>query len=87
MLVWAATHQPRLFRSPVLEALKLISLSSLQDTLISLSTAFILGTLIGLEREYRQRTAGLATATVVPILALDAGPLENGSVRFDIFRA
>lgn len=52
-----------------MEALKLISLSSLQDTLISLSTAFILGTLIGLEREYRQRTAGLRTNVLVAVAA------------------
>src|SRR4051812_50032309 len=31
------------------------------DTLVSLFTAFVLGTLIGAERQYRQRTAGLRT--------------------------
>ena len=30
------------------------------DTLISLAVAFVLGTLIGAERQYRQRTAGPA---------------------------
>jgi hypothetical protein len=30
------------------------------DTLVSLLTAFVLNTLIGAERQYRQRTAGLA---------------------------
>ena len=29
------------------------------DTLVSLATAFVFGTLIGAERQYRQRTAGL----------------------------
>jgi len=29
------------------------------DTLVSLTTAFVLGTLIGAERQYRLRTAGL----------------------------
>lgn len=29
------------------------------DTLVSLFTAFVLGTLIGAERQFRQRSAGL----------------------------
>src|SRR3954454_278337 len=37
------------------------------DTLISLTTAFILGTLIGAERQYRQRTAGLRTNVLVAV--------------------
>jgi putative Mg2+ transporter-C (MgtC) family protein len=39
------------------------------DTLISLLTAFILGTLIGAERQYRQRTAGLRTNVLVALAA------------------
>ena len=35
------------------------------DTLLSLATAFVLGTLIGAERQYRQRTAGLRTNVLV----------------------
>ena len=35
------------------------------DTLVSLFTAFVLGTLIGAERQYRQRTAGLRTSGIV----------------------
>src|SRR5262249_20833059 len=35
------------------------------DTLVSLATAFVLGTLIGAERQYRQRTAGLRTNVLV----------------------
>jgi putative Mg2+ transporter-C (MgtC) family protein len=39
------------------------------DTLVSLLTAFLLGTLIGAERQYRQRTAGLRTNVLVAIAA------------------
>ncbi|MFS2116942.1 MgtC/SapB family protein, partial [Herbaspirillum frisingense] len=44
-----------------------INLASLLDTLISLTAAFILGGLIGLERQYRQRTAGLRTNVLVAL--------------------
>jgi putative Mg2+ transporter-C (MgtC) family protein len=37
------------------------------DTLMSLTTAFVLGTLIGAERQYRQRTAGLRTNVLVAV--------------------
>ena len=37
------------------------------DTLLSLTTAFVLGTLIGAERQYRQRTAGLRTNVLVAV--------------------
>lgn len=37
------------------------------DTLVSLTTAFILGTLIGAERQYRLRTAGLRTNVLVAV--------------------
>jgi putative Mg2+ transporter-C (MgtC) family protein len=37
------------------------------DTLISLTTAFALGAMIGLERQYRQRTAGLRTNVLVAV--------------------
>lgn len=52
-----------------MEALRLFNIGSLQDTCLSLSSAFILGTLIGLEREYRQRTAGLRTHVLVAVAA------------------
>ena len=42
-----------------LQFLQNTNLSNIFDTLISLSVAFILGALIGFERQYRQRTAGL----------------------------
>ena len=37
------------------------------DTLVSLVTAFVFGTLIGAERQYRQRTAGLRTNVLVAV--------------------
>jgi putative Mg2+ transporter-C (MgtC) family protein len=37
------------------------------DTLVSLTTAFVLGTVIGAERQYRQRTAGLRTNVLVAV--------------------
>jgi putative Mg2+ transporter-C (MgtC) family protein len=37
------------------------------DTLISLSAAFVLGTLIGAERQYRLRSAGLRTNVLVAV--------------------
>jgi putative Mg2+ transporter-C (MgtC) family protein len=57
------------------------------DTLISLLTAFVLGTLIGAERQYRQRTAGLRTNVLVALAAaafVDLGMHvggDDGAVR------
>ncbi len=39
------------------------------DTLVSLTTAFVLGTLIGAERQYRLRNAGLRTNVLVAVAA------------------
>lgn len=50
-----------------MEAFHNINPASLLDTLLSLSAAFILGGLIGLERQYRQRTAGLRTNVLVAV--------------------
>jgi uncharacterized membrane protein YhiD involved in acid resistance len=50
-----------------MEAIQNINLTSLLDTLISLATAFVLGGLIGFERQYRQRTAGLRTNVLVAV--------------------
>ena len=50
-----------------MEAIQNINLTSLLDTLISLTTAFVLGGLIGFERQYRQRTAGLRTNVLVAV--------------------
>src|SRR5581483_1239658 len=57
------------------------------DTLISLSVAFVFGTLIGAERQYRQRSAGLRTNALVAVGAAAFVDLANhltgndGSVR------
>ncbi len=50
-----------------MEALNNINIQSLLDRFISLSTAFILGSAIGLERQYRQRTAGLRTNVLAAV--------------------
>lgn len=49
------------------------------SSLISLSVAFLLGTVIGLERQLRQRTAGLRTNTLV---AVGAAVFVDLAVRF-----
>lgn len=50
-----------------LEALQNIHPQSLLDTAISLAAAFVLGGMIGYERQYRQRTAGLRTNVLVAV--------------------
>ncbi|MGO4333076.1 MgtC/SapB family protein [Cupriavidus sp. 2TAF22] len=50
-----------------LQAFQNINLASLLDTLVSLTTAFVLGTVIGYERQLRQRTAGLRTNVLVAV--------------------
>lgn len=50
-----------------MEAIHNIDLASVYDTLLSLAAAFILGGLIGFERQYRQRTAGLRTNVLVAV--------------------
>lgn len=50
-----------------LQAIENINLASLADTSLSLAVAFILGSLIGFERQYRQRTAGLRTNVLVAV--------------------
>jgi len=52
------------------------------DTFVSLSSAFVLGTLIGAERQYRQRTAGLRTNALIAVGAaafVDLAMNINGS--------
>ena len=54
------------------------------DSAVSLLVAFLLGTLIGAERQYRQRSAGLRTNTLVAIGAaafVDLGQRLGGSVE------
>ncbi|MFC6051694.1 methyltransferase [Acinetobacter sp. Ac_877] len=47
--------------------LEYIHIDKIADTFLSLLTAFILGGLIGFERQYRQRTAGLRTNVLVAL--------------------
>ncbi len=62
--------------APILPA---INLPALLGSLISLGTAFVLGAAIGLERQLRQRTAGLRTNTLV---AVGAAAFVDLAVRF-----
>jgi putative Mg2+ transporter-C (MgtC) family protein len=50
-----------------MQAIQNFELPSLLDTSLSLMAAFVLGALIGLERQYRQRTAGLRTNVLVAV--------------------
>jgi putative Mg2+ transporter-C (MgtC) family protein len=50
-----------------LAAITNFDLVSFTDSAVSLGTAFVLGTLIGIERQYRQRTAGLRTNVLVAV--------------------
>ena len=50
-----------------MNAIHFSSLEQLAITLVNLSAAFILGALIGIERQVRQRTAGLRTNTLVAV--------------------
>ncbi|EJN08030.1 MgtC/SapB family protein [Herbaspirillum sp. YR522] len=60
-----------------MQILQNINLDSLLDTLVSLTAAFVLGGLIGLERQYRQRTAGLRTNVLVALGAAVFVDLAN----------
>ncbi len=67
--------------------MSLAALSNLQpgpflDSCVSVGVAFALGALIGLERQYRQRTAGLRTNVLVAVGAaafVDIGMRLNGA--------
>ena len=64
-----------------MEFINNINFVSLTDTAISLCAAFFFGGLIGLERQYRQRTAGLRTNILVALGAaifVDAGNRLTG---------
>ena len=50
-----------------MESINNINLISTLDSFVSLLTAFLLGSLIGYERQYRQRTAGLRTNVLVAV--------------------
>ncbi|MFN3311110.1 MAG: MgtC/SapB family protein [Thermomonas sp.] len=60
-----------------MDAIRNIDPASLLDTLISLAVAFVLGGLIGFERQYRQRTAGLRTNVLVAVGAAMFVDLAN----------
>ena len=49
-----------------MSALSAFSWPEFLDSLISLLGAFVLGTLIGAERQYRQRSGGLRTDVLMP---------------------
>jgi putative Mg2+ transporter-C (MgtC) family protein len=58
------------------------TLSDFADSLVSLFAAFVLGTLIGAERQYRQRGGGLRTHVLVAVGAatfVDIGMHLNGN--------
>ena len=50
-----------------MDAIHFSSMSALTTTFVNLSTAFVLGALIGIERQVRQRTAGLRSNTLVAV--------------------
>ena len=50
-----------------MRALDSFHLLAFADTFVALGLAFILGALVGLERQYRQRTAGLRTNVLVAL--------------------
>jgi len=50
-----------------MESINNVDFASLADTVVSLTTAFLFGGLIGFERQYRQRTAGLRTNILVAV--------------------
>ena len=52
-------------------------LNDFLDTLVSLFAAFVLGTVIGAERQYRQRSAGLRTNVLVCVGAAAFVDLAN----------
>ena len=59
------------------------TVSDFLDSLVSLVAAFVLGTLIGAERQYRQRGGGLRTHALVAVGAatfVDIGMHLNGNV-------
>jgi hypothetical protein len=58
--VWA----PLTLIEKTMRFVQTFQLSDFLDTLVSLMTAFVLGTLIGAERQYRQRSAGLRTTSL-----------------------
>jgi putative Mg2+ transporter-C (MgtC) family protein len=85
-VVLCENGRPRRQRCPV-QFLSTFQLLDFFDSLVSLFVAFVLGTLIGAERQYRQRSAGLRTNVLVSVGAAAFVDLANhltgkdGSVR------
>ncbi len=63
-----------------MQSIAYINLSTLEDTFVSLTVAFVLGCVIGLERQIRQRTAGLRTNVLV---CVGAALFVDIAMRFD----
>ena len=73
-----------------MDALNNFNLHSLLNTVISLFTAFVLGSMIGLERQVRQRTAGLRTNTLVAVgaaafVAMGSRSMKSPARRLTVF--
>src|ERR1700747_3459926 len=67
---------------PPVQFIKTFQLFDFFNALISLAVAFVFGTLIGAERQYRQRSAGLRTNVLVAVGAaafVDLADHLNGS--------
>jgi putative Mg2+ transporter-C (MgtC) family protein len=68
----------------MMQAFLTFSPSPFLNTLVSYLAAFVFGTAIGAERQYRQRTAGLRTNTLVALASaafVDLGARLGGSVE------
>jgi putative Mg2+ transporter-C (MgtC) family protein len=63
-----------------MQALHNINLAATLNTLVSLFFAFVFGSVIGLERQIRQRTAGLRTNALV---AVGAAVFVDLAMRLD----
>ena len=64
-----------------LQIINNVNFASILDSFISLFAAFVLGGIIGIERQYRQRTAGLRTNVLVAVgasLFVDIGHRLTG---------
>jgi putative Mg2+ transporter-C (MgtC) family protein len=79
---WSAEGQHPAMASPTFSFLSSFNLPGFIDSLVSLAGAFVLGTLIGAERQYRQRGGGLRTHVLVSLGAatfVDIGSHLNGN--------
>lgn len=72
-------HDNLFYETSDMQAFSYIESASLLDSFISLLAAFLLGGIIGLERQFRLRTAGLRTNVLV---AVGAALFVDTAVRF-----